>query len=74
MQAILLCAPAGRLTREDTAPPFFAGCHWAQVPPELDIHLIVDNYGTHKTAIIRYWLAERPRFHVHVTDVRLMAE
>jgi transposase len=37
------------------------------VPEELDIHLIMDNYGTHKTAMIRNWLAKRPRFHVHFT-------
>src|SRR5271157_581104 len=39
----------------------------AQVPAGFDIHLILDNYGTHKTAIIRKWLAKRPRFHVHFT-------
>jgi transposase len=37
------------------------------VPSSLDIHLILDNYGTHKTAAIRSWLAKRPRFHVHFT-------
>ena len=35
------------------------------VPAELDVHLILDNYGTHKT--IRNWLARRPRFHLHFT-------
>jgi transposase len=39
----------------------------AAVPRSLDIHLIMDNYGTHKTALIRNWLAKRPRFHVHFT-------
>jgi transposase len=39
----------------------------AQVPLELDVHIIVDNYGTHKSAIIRKWFAKRPRFHVHFT-------
>jgi transposase len=39
----------------------------AQVPAGLDAHIIVDNYGTHKTAIIRKWFAKRPRFHVHFT-------
>jgi transposase len=39
----------------------------SQVPADLDIHLIVDNYATHKTAIIQKWLAKRPRFHVHFT-------
>ena len=39
----------------------------AQVPAELDVHLILDNYGAHKTALIRNWLLKRPRFHVHFT-------
>lgn len=39
----------------------------AAVPPELDIHLILDNYGTHKTPAIHRWLAKRPRFHLHFT-------
>ena len=39
----------------------------ANVPPALGVHLIMDNYGTHKTALIRNWLAKRPRFHVHFT-------
>jgi len=39
----------------------------AQVPAGLEVHIIVDNYGTHKTAIIRKWFAKRPRFHVHFT-------
>ena len=38
-----------------------------EVPDELDVHLILDNYGTHKTVMIRRWLAKRPRFHVHFT-------
>jgi transposase len=37
------------------------------VPASLDVHLILDNYGTHKTSTIRAWLAKRPRFHVHFT-------
>jgi transposase len=39
----------------------------AQVPAELEVHIIADNYGTHKTAMIRKWFAKRPRFHVHFT-------
>ena len=39
----------------------------ARVPPELAVHLVLDNYGTHKTAVIRRWLAKRPRFHLHFT-------
>lgn len=37
----------------------------SSVPESLDIHLILDNYGTHKTPAIRAWLAKRPRYHVH---------
>ena len=37
------------------------------MPAELDVHLILDNYGTHKTPLIHRWLARRPRFHVHFT-------
>lgn len=39
----------------------------ANVPAGLDVHLIWDNYATHKTALIRDWLAKRPRWHVHLT-------
>jgi len=39
----------------------------AAVPDHLDVHLILDNYGTHKTPAIHRWLAKRPRFHLHFT-------
>jgi transposase len=39
----------------------------ASVPPGLDVHLVMDNYATHKTKPIRDWLAKRPRWHVHFT-------
>ena len=37
------------------------------MPDFLDIHLIVDNYCTHKHVKVKEWLAVRPRFHVHYT-------
>ena len=37
------------------------------VPAELDIYLVCDNYGTHKTPTITAWLAKHPRFHLHFT-------
>ncbi|HEY1911893.1 MAG TPA: IS630 family transposase [Vicinamibacterales bacterium] len=37
------------------------------VTADLDIHLILDNYGTHKTAQVRRWFARHPRFHPHFT-------
>ena len=39
----------------------------SEVPAELDVHLIADDYATHKTAPIRNWFARRPRFHIHFT-------
>lgn len=33
----------------------------------LNIYLVMDNYGTHKTDAIKRWLAARPRFYVHFT-------
>jgi DNA-binding SARP family transcriptional activator len=39
----------------------------ANVPPMLDIHLVIDNYGTHQTPSIKAWFARHPRFHVHFT-------
>jgi transposase len=39
----------------------------ANVPRNLNVHLVMDNYATHKTPLIRRWLARRPRWHVHLT-------
>jgi DDE superfamily endonuclease len=39
----------------------------ASVPDELDLHLIIDNYGTHKTPAVKRWLLRHPRFHLHFT-------
>ena len=39
----------------------------AQVPPDLDVHLVMDNYAIHKTQLVRDWLLKRPRWHVHFT-------
>jgi transposase len=39
----------------------------ASVPAMLDVHLVMDNYGTHKTPAIKNWFARHPRFHVHFT-------
>jgi transposase len=39
----------------------------ANVPVQMDIHLVMDNYGTHKTSTINAWFARNPRFHVHFT-------
>ena len=37
------------------------------VPKKLEVHLVMDNYGTHKTPTVKRWLARNPRFHVHFT-------
>src|SRR5664279_2799690 len=39
----------------------------SQVPEHLDIHLVCDNYGTHKSPAIVRWLEQHPRFHMHYT-------
>jgi transposase len=37
------------------------------VPPDLDLHLVVDNYATHKHPKVKAWLARHPRYHLHFT-------
>jgi transposase len=37
------------------------------VPAGLDVHVVCDNYGTHKTPAVKAWLAAHPRFHMHFT-------
>src|SRR3954469_8113290 len=39
----------------------------ANVPKGFDIHLVMDNYGTHKVSKVQAWLARHPRYHVHFT-------
>ena len=39
----------------------------SQVPEHLDVHVICDNYGTHKHPTVNTWLSKRPRFHMHFT-------
>ncbi len=59
----------GQLHRRHRSQEFrtFLDTIEANVPAELDVHIVLDNYGTHKTALIRKWFAKRPRFHVHFT-------
>ena len=38
-----------------------------ETPSELDIHLVLDNYATHKHPKVQAWLAKRPRYHLHFT-------
>src|SRR6516165_6663021 len=39
----------------------------ASIPPGLEVHLILDNYGTHKHSQVKAWLARHPRYHLHYT-------
>ena len=59
----------GQLHRRHRSQEFrrFLDTIEANLPAELDVHIVMDNYGTHKTARIRKWFAKRPRFHVHFT-------
>ncbi len=40
-----------------------------EMPLEFDLHLIVDNYATHKHPAVRRWLSKHPRFHMHFTPI-----
>jgi transposase len=40
----------------------------AAVPRDLDLHLVLDNYATHKTPAVHQWLLKHPRFHLHFTS------
>lgn len=59
----------GRLHRRHRSQEFvkFLRTIDTNVPAHLDVHLIMDNYGTHKTPAVQRWFARRPRFHVHFT-------
>jgi transposase len=59
----------GRCHRRHRAVEFrkFLDTIEAAVPANLDVHLILDNYATHKTPLIHRWLAKRPRYHLHFT-------
>ena len=45
----------------------FLGKIDAEVPDGLDVHVVCDNYGTHKTPSVNAWLKRHPRFHMHFT-------
>jgi transposase len=59
----------GRLHRRHRSQEFlkFLRVIDARVPADLDVHLIMDNYGTHKTPAVQKWFVRHPRFHVHFT-------
>jgi len=42
----------------------------AAVPTDLAIHIVMDNYATHKTAAVKAWFAKRPRYHLHFTPTK----
>lgn len=59
----------GKLQRRHRAKEFLTFLNEIDktVPADLDVHIIMDNYGTHKTEKVRGWFAARPRYHVHFT-------
>jgi transposase len=59
----------GQLHRQHRATEFkkFLTTIDKTVPQALDVHVVCDNYGTHKTPAIKSWLARHPRFHLHFT-------
>lgn len=42
----------------------------AEVPSEYEVHVVLDNYSTHKTPAVKRWLLKRPRFHFHFTPTK----
>jgi transposase len=59
----------GQLHRQHRASEFkkFLVTIDKTVPQQLDVHVVCDNYGTHKTPAVKAWLARHPRFHLHFT-------
>jgi transposase len=59
----------GQLRRRHRASEFKAFLKTIddRIPPDLDVHVICDNYGTHKSPVISRWLRQHPRFHMHFT-------
>ena len=59
----------GRLHRRHRSQEFLKFLQTIEdsVPADLDIHLVMDNYGTHKTPAVKRWFVRHPRFHVHFT-------
>ena len=59
----------GRITQRHRAKEFldFLRQIDSNTPAELDLHVILDNSSTHKTAAIKVWLEKHPRFKLHFT-------
>jgi transposase len=59
----------GRLHRRHRSAEFLSFLNTIErsVPKHLAIHLVLDNYGTHKTEAVRAWFIQRPRYHLHFT-------
>ena len=59
----------GRCFKRHRAKQFktFLGTIEANVPEDLDIHIVMDNVSSHKTPAVKAWFAKRPRWHVHFT-------
>jgi transposase len=66
---ILTGTVLGRLTQRHRAKEFLDFLKQIEraTPPDLDLHLILDNSSTHKTPAVRQWLDQNPRFHLHFT-------
>jgi transposase len=59
----------GQLHRRHRSTEFlkFLSYLHSSVPLDTDVHVVMDNYGTHKTAAVGRWFARHPRFHPHFT-------
>ena len=61
----------GKCQRRHRAQDFLNFLHEVdrQLPAEPEVHLVMDNYGTHKTSKVKLWFARRPRYHLHFTPI-----
>ncbi len=59
----------GKCFRSHRAKEFLAFLRVIEdsIPQDLDLHMVMDNYATHKTPAVKRWLLKHPRFHVHFT-------
>ena len=64
------------ISRTEAKHTMWSGCAFSsksigETPKDLEIHMIADNYGTHKHANVRAWMQRHPRFHMHFTPTSI---
>ena len=70
MEALSFCEPPNQfilLSKRNTPGVRLRSSRLCKKPADLDIHLVLDNYATHKAPPVKAWLARHPRYHLHFT-------